>query len=132
MSAGLAFEALTFASPMPGLEAAGEFSLRPVSGAEGLYALEASEPQIRLFLADAAVYVPDYAPAIPVATLEALGLSPESPDGAGTATLVVVNPTPEKTTVNLMAPILLNRVNGLCVQVILDGVKYPMKAELGS
>ncbi len=126
MRTALAFDTLTFASPMPGLESAEGFSLRGVAGAEGLYALEVTEPKVRMFVADAAVYVPDYAPGIPAAALEALGLSslPEA------MVLVVVNPTPEKTTVNLMAPILLNPADGVCVQAILDGAKYPLRAEL--
>ncbi|MCT9868446.1 flagellar assembly protein FliW [Paenarthrobacter aurescens] len=126
MSTALAFDTLAFASPMPGLESAEGFALRGVAGAEGLYALEVSEPRVRMFLADAAVYVPDYAPAVPAAAFQAVGLSSLSE----ATMLVVVNPTPEKTTVNLMAPILLNPADGTCVQVILDGAKYPLRAEL--
>lgn len=126
MSTALAFDTLVFASPMPGLESADGFSLREVPGAQGLYALEVSEPRVRMFVADAAVYAPDYAPGIPAAALEALGLASVSE----LTVLVVVNPTPEKTTVNLMAPILLNPVDGSCLQVILDGAKYPLRAEL--
>jgi flagellar assembly factor FliW len=51
-----------------------------------------------------------------------------SPDDG--SVLVVVNPAADKTTVNLMAPILLNPGNGLCLQVILDAGKYPLRAEL--
>lgn len=127
MSAALAFDTLTFAAPMPGLESAEGFALRGVSGAEGLYSLEISEPRVRMFLADAAVYVPDYTPTIPGGVLESLGLT----DGTDASTLVVVNPNPEKTTVNLMAPIVLNPSTGVCLQVILDGAKYPLRAELG-
>lgn len=126
MSTALAFDTLTFASPMPGLESATGFSLRGVSGAEGLYALEVAEPRVRMFIADAALYVPDYAPTVPVAVLDALGVASLSQ----ATVLVVVNPTPEKTTVNLMAPIVLNPADGVCVQVILDGAKYPLRAEL--
>jgi flagellar assembly factor FliW len=106
---------------MPGLEASAGFSLRGVDGAPGLYALEASEGvQVRLFLADAAVYVPDYTPALPVSTREA---------GQST-TLLVVTPGPGKPTVNLAAPIVLNPDNGLCTQLVLDGSNYPLRAQL--
>lgn len=119
---------LTFAAPLPGLEAAEGFSLRGIPGANGLFALEAEEPQLRMFVADASVYVPDYAPVIPGAALAAVGLgSPVQ----GT-TLVVVNPASDKTTVNLMAPIVLNPATGVCIQVILDGGRYPLRAELTS
>ncbi|MDR6986214.1 flagellar assembly factor FliW [Paenarthrobacter nitroguajacolicus] len=126
MSTTLAFETLAFVSPMPGLESAEGFSLREVPGAQGLYALEVSEPRARMFVADAAVYVPDYAPGIPGAVVDALGLS----SLLEATVLVVVNPAPEKTTVNLMAPILLNPADGSCLQVILDGNTYPLRAEL--
>ncbi|SEI84055.1 flagellar assembly factor FliW [Arthrobacter sp. yr096] len=126
MSTALAFDTLTFASPMPGLESAEGFSLREVAGAEGLYALEIVQPRVRMFVANAAVYVPDYAPNIPASALEVLGLDAVSE----VTVLVVVNPTPEKTTVNLMAPILLNPVDGVCVQAILDGARFPLRAEL--
>lgn len=128
MSTALAFESLTFAAPMPGLEGAGGFSLRGIPGAVGLFALEAEEPQVRMFLADASVYVPDYAPTIPAFALESVGLPAA---GEGTL-LVVVNPSPEKTTVNLMAPLLLNPATGVCLQVILDGGMYPLRAELAN
>lgn len=125
MSTALAFDTLAFASPMPGLEAAEGFSLRGIAGAEGLYALEVEEPRVRMFVADASVYVPDYEPAVPAASLEALGLA----SVANATVLVVVNPAPEKTTVNLMAPLLVN-AEGTCLQVILDGAVYPLRAEL--
>ncbi|HKU02150.1 MAG TPA: flagellar assembly protein FliW [Arthrobacter sp.] len=119
---------LTFASPLPGLESAEGFSLRGIVGAEGLFALESANPPARMFVADASVYVPEYAPVIPDTALAAVGLGSR---GQGT-TLVVVNPSPEKTTVNLMAPIVLNPATGACLQVILDGGRYPLRAELGS
>lgn len=119
---------LTFAAPLPGLEAAEGFSLRGIPGATGLFALEAEEPQLRMFVADASVYVPDYSPVIPRFALEAIGVFPAS---EGTV-LVVVNPASDKTTVNLMAPIVLNPATGVCIQVILDGGKYPLRAELAS
>ncbi|WP_347109892.1 flagellar assembly protein FliW [Paenarthrobacter sp. S56] len=126
MSAG--FDSLRFAAPMPGLETAEGFSLRGIPGAGGLFALEAVEPKVRMFVADASVYVPDYAPAIPGSALEAVGVS--SP--AEATTLVVVNPAAEKTTVNLMAPIVLNPATGTCIQVILADGKYPLRAELAA
>ncbi|WP_427133813.1 flagellar assembly protein FliW [Pseudarthrobacter sp. S9] len=67
---------VTFTAPMPGLEHVHDFTLRSVDGAAGLYALEAGTTPVRLFLADAAVFVPSYTPPIPAASLEALGLEP--------------------------------------------------------
>lgn len=110
-----------FTSPMPGLESSDRFVLRSVEGAPGLFALEASSgAAVRLFLADAADYVPGYDPIIPDDALLA----------GQTTALVVVNPNGPKPTVNLAAPIMLNPETGRCTQLILDGDGYPLRAEL--
>ncbi len=120
---------VTFTAPLPGLENAHDFSLRAVDGAAGLYALESTEPvPVRLFLADAAVFVPGYAPPVPARLLAELELE----QGEAPQILVVVNHSPEATTVNLMAPILLNPGTRRCVQQVLDGNEYPLRAELKS
>jgi flagellar assembly factor FliW len=113
---------VTFTTPMPGLEGADGFTLRGVDGAPGLFVLEASAGMAaRLFVADAAVYVPGYAPAIP-----------EQAADAGQATmLLVVNPGSGKPTVNLAAPLVLNPETGTCTQLVLDSNVYPLQAELG-
>ena len=119
---------LTFTAPMPGFEDLHDFSLRSVEGAAGLYALEAGSTPVRLFLADAAVFAPSYAPPIPAASLEVLEFSErEQPQ-----VLIVVSHAPGSTTVNLMAPIILNRRTGRCTQLVLDGRDYPLRAELNS
>ena len=119
--------AVTFTAPMPGLENVQDFTLRSVEGAPGLYALEAGSPSpVRLFLADAAVFVPGYAPPIPEATLQAL----EPGQGQALQVLVVLNHSPKATTVNLMAPIVLNPATRRCAQLVLDGREYPLRADL--
>lgn len=133
MSTAQASRELSFTAPMPGLEASDGFALREIDGAPGLYAMESASPRIRMFLAEAAVYVPGYAPTIPRSTLEDLGLDRAGLDRAGLATiLVVVNPTPQKTTVNLAAPIVLNPETGRCTQLLLDSKEYPLRAELSA
>ena len=119
---------LTFTAPMPGFEDLQDFSLRSVEGAPGLYALEAASTPVRLFLADAAVFAPSSVPPIPAASLEALELDEqEAPQ-----VLIVVNHSPGSTTVNLMAPVVLNAGTGRCTQLVLDGRDFPLRAELGS
>ena len=44
--------------------------------------------------------------------------------------LVVTNPGETGTTVNLMAPIVVNADTGRCAQIILDGQDWPLRAEL--
>lgn len=112
---------LTFTAPMPGLESSSGFTLRGVDGAPGLFALEASEGlAVRLFVADAAVHMPDYAPDFPASAREA----------GQTTSLLVITPGDGDLTVNLAAPIVLNPDNGLCTQLVLDGRDYPLRAQL--
>lgn len=112
-----------FTAPMPGLEGSNGFTLREVDDAPGLFVLQASAgTAARLFVADAAVYVPGYAPAIPAPAVEA----------GQTTTLLVITPGSGKPTVNLAAPIVLNPHTGRCTQLVLDGKDFPLRAELGS
>ena len=120
---------VAFTAPMLGLENVHDFTLRSVEGAAGLYALEGGSPgPVRLFLADAAVFVPGYAPPVPAAAVEALALEP----GVAPQVLVVLNHSPQATTVNLMAPIVLNTATRRCSQLVLDGREYPLRADLSS
>ena len=120
---------VTFTAPMPGLENVQDFTLRSVDGATGLYALESGSPgPVRLFLADTAVFVPGYAPPLPAAALQALKLEP----GEQPQVLVVLNHSPAATTVNLMAPVVLNPATSRCTQLVLDGREYPLRADLAS
>lgn len=112
---------VTFTAPMPGLEGSAGFTLSSVAGAPGLHALEASTGlPVRLFLAEASMYMPDYGPDLPSSALEA---------GQST-TLLVVTPGPGAPTVNLAAPIVLNPDSGLCTQLVLNGENYPLRASL--
>lgn len=91
MNSVLSSTPVTFTAPMPGLENVHDFSLRNIDSAPGLFALEAEQPvPLRLFLADAAIFVPGYAPRVPAAALEALEIS----DGEKPQVLVVVNHSP--------------------------------------
>jgi len=128
MNSVLSSTPVTFTAPMPGLENIHDFALRNIDSAPGLYALESASTPVRLFLADAAVFVPGYAPPLPGSALEALELG----DGEAPQVLVVVNHSPAATTVNLMAPIVLNPTARRCTQLVLDGKEYPLRAELGA
>ncbi|MET3923403.1 flagellar assembly protein FliW [Arthrobacter sp. UYEF20] len=128
MSTAVMDTPVAFTAPMPGLEHVHDFTLRSVEGAAGLYALESSSTPVRLFLADAAVFVPGYDPPIPSASLEALELE----QGAAPQVLVVLNHSPGSTTVNLMAPLVLNPATRSCTQLVLDGRDYPLRAELNA
>ncbi|MCP2032947.1 flagellar assembly factor FliW [Okibacterium sp. HSC-33S16] len=121
---------LRFLVSPPGLEPFVDFLLVEIEGAPGLYTVTAAaEGGPRLFVLDAAVHLPSYQPTITDQQCELLAL--QKPEDA--SVLVVVNPAAnEKTTVNLMAPIVVNMTTGGCAQLILEGQDWPIKAELAN
>lgn len=117
--------ALTFTTPPPGLAPLVDFGLEAVDGATGLYTLQSiSDPAKKMYVVDAAVYLPDYAPVFNRASLDSLAAAVPQVLVIATATSDGAAPT-----VNLLAPIVVNREAGRCTQVILDG-DYPIKADL--
>jgi flagellar assembly factor FliW len=120
---------LTFIAPPPGLAPLVDFTLDDIEGADGLYALRATaDTNRRLFVLDAAVHLPDYTPVLSDEQCEALDVS--TPENV--LLLVIVNPSEAGTTVNLMAPIVVNATTGACAQVILDDQDWPLRAELSA
>lgn len=118
--------AVTFTAPLPGLAPFVDFSLEAVDGAEGLYSLRSADRSaLRLFLVDPAIYAPHYQPRLSPAQLEQL-----APGDTGVRVLLVANPAQEGTTVNLMAPIVVNPDSGMCAQVILEGSNWPVRSQL--
>ncbi len=121
--------AVRFLVPPPGLEPLAEFDLAPVAGAEGLYTLTAAErPEIRLFTIDAERHLPGYSPELPDDRAADLGIS--RPEEA--LLLAVVTPSPEGSTVNLLAPVIVNRQTGAGLQLVLDDDALPVRAELAA
>jgi flagellar assembly factor FliW len=119
--------ALSFIASPPGFAPIVDFVLEEIEGAVGLYALRsAGNDGTRLFVLDAGIFLPDYTPEISDEQAESLQL--ETADEA--MVLVVANPGEGGTTMNLMAPIVVNAVTGRCAQFILDGEKWPIRAEL--
>lgn len=118
---------LTFVTPPPGLDPTVDFTLDEVTGAAGLYSLHAAtEPARRLFVVDAAVHLPDYSPVISFEQSDSLGVT----DPEDALLLVVANPAATGTTVNLMAPIVVNSATGMSAQLILEGQDWPLRAAL--
>jgi flagellar assembly factor FliW len=120
---------LTFVAPIPGLEPLRNFTLTEIEGVNGLYTLRAVDNDgIRLFVIDAAFYLPDYSPEISDEQSSALDV--QRPEDA--MVLVVANPGDGGTSMNLMAPIIVNATTGVCAQVILEGQDWPLRAELST
>lgn len=119
--------ALSFVAPPPGLAPHVDFALAPVEGSDGLFTMRAVEDDaLRLYLVDPQTVLQEYAPTLTdeqTATLEL-----ESPDDA--LLLVVAHPSADGVSVNLLAPVVVNRGTGAALQVILDGQDYPLRAPL--
>lgn len=121
--------AIRFIVPPPGLEPLAEFELTSVAGADGLYSLSSVErPEVRLFTIDAEVHLPGYSPELPDDRAAELGIS--APEEA--LLLVVVTPSREGSTVNLLAPVIVNRGTGAALQLVLDDDALPVRAELAA
>ncbi|MDN4613432.1 flagellar assembly protein FliW [Leifsonia sp. F6_8S_P_1B] len=121
--------AIRFVAPPPGLEPLAAFELDAVAGADGLYTLTAVErPEIRLFTLDAERHLPGYSPELPDDRAADLGIS--APEEA--LLLVVVTPSAAGSTVNLLAPVIVNRATGAALQLVLDDDGLPVRAELAA
>ncbi|AZH77749.1 MULTISPECIES: flagellar assembly protein FliW [Microbacterium] len=120
--------ALTFLAPPPGLAPHVDFDLAPVDGADGLFAMRAArDADLRLYLVDPRTVLDEYAPIL--TDEQADGLALGSPDDA--LILVVAHPSSEGVSVNLLAPVIVNRTTGAASQVILEDQDYPLRAPLG-
>lgn len=121
--------AIRFLAPPPGLEPLDAFELAPVPGADGLYTLASTErPEIRLFTIDAERHLPGYSPELPDDRAADLGIT----SAEEALLLVVVTPSHEGSTVNLLAPVIVNRETGSALQLVLDDEAFPVRAELAS
>jgi len=120
---------VTFIAPPPGLSPLVEFDLEPVDDADGLYTLRSLvAPDIRLFVIDAPVYLPDYSPKVSAQQLASIGAT-----GSDDVRLLVVTTLGDDgPTANLMAPILMHATSGDAAQVILDGDDWPLRMQLGA
>lgn len=120
--------ALTFLAPPPGLAPHVDFALAPVDGADGLFSLRAvDDADLRLYLVDPRSVLSEYAPILTDAQAEGLAL--ETADDA--LILVVAHPSADGVSVNLLAPVIVNRTTGAASQVILEDQDYPLRAPLG-
>jgi flagellar assembly factor FliW len=119
--------AVTFAAAPPGLSPVVDFELAAVGGATGLFTLrDTTGADLRLFLIDPAVFVPDYEPEFTSEQLAPIGAaSSEDVDAFVVATISEGAPV-----VNLLAPILVNKETRTASQVILDDTRWPLRAEL--
>lgn len=120
--------ALAFVSPPPGLAPHVDFALAPVDGADGLFAMRAvDDDALRLYLVDPQTVLGEYSPVLTDDQVADLALT-SSEDAM---LLVVAHPSSSGVSVNLLAPIVVNRTTGAAAQVILEEQDYPLRAPLG-
>jgi flagellar assembly factor FliW len=94
---------LTFVEPPLGLAPLTDFTLEQLEGPDGLFALQSvDDPARRMFLLDPA------------------------------ALFVIANHREGTTTVNLLAPIVVNKTTNMCAQFILEGQDWPIQAPLSA
>ncbi|GAA4158511.1 hypothetical protein GCM10022286_11480 [Gryllotalpicola daejeonensis] len=91
----------------------------------GLFTLRSLSEPLRLFVVEGAS-LPTYQPELDDAQIAALGLT--EPDDA--ELYVVVNPADGTPTLNLLAPIIVNRHSRRGAQLVLDASRWPLRASL--
>ena len=112
--------------PLPGLPGMTSFRLRGLEDSGALFSLESADSDVTLLLAAPWAFFPDYAPVLSDEDVDLLGLG-----GADDAMLFVVltpGETASGSTANLLAPIVVNRVDDRAVQVMLSGTDHSVRA----
>ncbi|MFP5346536.1 MAG: flagellar assembly protein FliW [Actinomycetes bacterium] len=120
---------LRFGTPMPGLDGLTRFALVRLDDTGALFSLRClDEPSVRLLVAAPWVCAPDYAPELDDDACADLGLT----RAEDAVVLVVVHPGESvvDSTVNLLAPIVVNATTGAAAQLVLTGSDLPLKAPL--
>jgi flagellar assembly factor FliW len=123
-------QVLAFVEPLPGFPAHRDYVLVSGDASGRLFWLQSMAPEGPRFLAvRPTAYFPEYAPALPGAALAELGL----PDaGAAQVFCVVTVPGGDVAlaTVNLRAPVLVNRDTHRARQVVLTDGLHPIRRPL--
>lgn len=121
---------LTFGAPLPGLGEMTRFALIGLDENGALFSMRSvDDPDIRLLLAPTWVCAPqDYHVELDDDVVAELNLG----TGEDAAVFLVVTPgeSLDASTVNMLAPVIVNSDNGRAAQVVLNGTDYPIKAPL--
>ena len=123
-------QVLSLADPLPGFPGHRDYVLVPAEDGGRLFWLQSVAPDGPRFLAlPAAAYFPEYAPALPGAVCDELGLA--DPAGARLYCLVTV-PAADvaAATANLRAPVVVNPATHRARQVVLLDAAHPIRRPL--
>ena len=124
-------EELRFVAPILGFEHLSRFVLVQLDPDSPLFSLRSLEDaDVRLLVLATEVAFEDYSPTFDAVARAAVGL------GADATGLVMAVVTPgaslAESTVNLLAPILLNPATGAAAQVVLTGSEFPVRLPLAA
>lgn len=121
-------DVLTFIEAPPGMASLTTFRLASIDEFGYLFTLRsAQEPGVRLFAVSPRVYFPAYAPEVSQEVRDALDMAEDTTP----VMLAIVHPGEgATTTVNLLAPVVVDPTTGNAVQVVLDGDEWPLRAPL--
>jgi flagellar assembly factor FliW len=122
---------LVFESPMPGFEHLSRFALVRLDDVGALFRMQSLEDaNVRLVVAAPWACAPDYTPQLDDDICANLDLRSD----ADAVLLLVVSPgeTLTESTVNLLAPIVVNAGTGRAAQVVLTESDHPLRAPLVS
>jgi flagellar assembly factor FliW len=119
---------LRFSAPMPGLDGLTRFVLVRLDDTGALFSLRSLEaPDVRLLVAAPWVCAPDYAPERDDDAGDELGLT--RAEDAVVLLVVHAGASLADSTVNLLAPVVVNVTTGRAAQVVL-GADLPLRAPL--
>ncbi|WP_062204877.1 flagellar assembly protein FliW [Demequina salsinemoris] len=121
-------DVLTFIESPPGMAPLTTFRLACIDEFGYLFTLRSAQKDgVRLFAVSPSVYFPGYGPLVSREVRDALGMA----DDTEPTLLAIVNPGENRaTTVNLLAPIVVDPTTGNAAQVVLDGHEWPLRAPL--
>ena len=121
---------LTFGAPLAGLTDVTRYILVPLAENGSLFSLRSvDDPGLRLLLAPSWICAPEsYAVSLDDDTCAELGID----DADNAAIFLVVTPGSglADSTINMLAPVIVNAANGRATQIMLTGSDYAIKAPL--
>lgn len=121
---------LTFGAPLPGLVEQTRFALVPLAENGTLFSLRSvADPGLRLLLAPSWICAPEsYSVNLDDEICAELGIA--DPDTAAVFLVVTPGTSLADSTVNMLAPVVINADTGKAAQVVLTGSEYEIKAPL--
>jgi flagellar assembly factor FliW len=121
---------LYFAAGLPGFPSARHFSLTPWGNSESPFLLMSSldDPDTGFVVISPFVFYPEYEFELDGSTEARLGLT--EPSDAIVLCIVTLQDRPEDATVNLLGPIVINRVTHEACQAVLSNGEHHVRAPL--